>query len=443
MKKILFVMYGGGHFQTLIPLVNRLNTRYQVDVIGLGMASPLLYEKGIRHKKVSDFVEFNDIITGIKFVDEFHHSGQGINLIDTISYYGVGYNSLIQMFGQEKAELLFKNYERRVFLPIDFFEKILSETKYELLITTNTSSRYERAALYASKRLNIPSLAIEDLFGSATSYDLCGTIFAKNKDDYELLKNRGLPSVYFDSNYNDEKLFNCPLYDRGLDKTLWFKFKRDVFANYICVISEYVKKSLILKGVLANSIFVTGNPKYDCVNIKNHPAAVIKENSAKYVILYTTQPTDNRDKIIKYLANEFVFGNKIMLIIKPHPVDRIDYSDMISNSPNEQNITIVSRDADIYSLIDSSDVVLTEYSTTGLDAVFRDRDVITIALDEIVPYSKASVAFNIQYIEELEKAIILLQEGELSIKYKEARQEFLALTNSIENIDNVINKIIN
>ena len=132
-----------------------------------------------------------------------------------------------------------------------------------------------------------------------------------------------------------------------------------------------------------------------------------------------------------------------MLIIKPHPVDRIDYSDMISNSPNEQNITIVSRDADIYSLIDSSDVVLTEYSTTGLDAVFRDRDVITIALDEIVPYSKASVAFNIQYIEELEKAIILLQEGELSIKYKEARQEFLALTNSIENIDNVINKIIN
>ena len=71
---------------------------------------------------------------------------------------------LIDQFGKEKAKEIWLNHGRQGFYPINFFKKILRNIKPDLVISTN-SPRSEKAALRASKYLNIPSLCLVDLFG--------------------------------------------------------------------------------------------------------------------------------------------------------------------------------------------------------------------------------------------------------------------------------------
>lgn len=437
MKKILFVSYGGGHIQTLLPIINTLRNFSDVYIIGLGMGSKVLHENKIDHQKIIDYANTYELIEGLKLAEKFHESGQGISLADTAAYYGVGFTNLKQDYPHYYNQL-FSHMGRRIFLPVGFFERIFTERKYDLVVTTNTSARYERAAIKAAINMGIDTLTVEDLLGTATSLSPDMELYFENETQLNYLRNIGFNSIYPVSNKIDH-YYKTYVFDDIGTNGFWAYARLTFSPKYTFVNSEFTKNELLKKGSKSN-IFVTGNPKYDNVVNKEYNIG----NKEKIKVLYTTQPTPHRDKIIETIKNLSCVNKKIIFIIKPHPVDKIDYLSRYNINEGE-NIIILDRETDIFDEIQNVDIVFTEYSTTALDAFYSGVPVLTYSQNtEIVNYSKTRLAMNLNELNDLVKCVmeIVNNKNNILIDFKKSQESFVVKGSSIERIKNIIKEDI-
>ena len=167
-KKILFVSYGGGHINIILPIYKKcIEYGLKSDIIALTGAKLVTESLNIKSLGFKDFVE--DIEKkkikeyGEKIINENHDSCSGIDKEDSIYYLGINWLENLERYGEEKTKRLYKKIKRHSFLPIKFFEKIIKKNNYDLIVTTN-SPKSERAAIIAANRLNLKSIRLEDLF---------------------------------------------------------------------------------------------------------------------------------------------------------------------------------------------------------------------------------------------------------------------------------------
>lgn len=428
MKKILFVTYGGGHVKTLLPIIKNLKKIYNVDIIALGMAANLLKEENIDFMKIISFASENELKIGNKLALKFHDNGQGITFEDTAAYYGVGYNQLKNDY-PKKYKKLFDAMERRTFFPKNFFKRILVKNNYDLIISTNTSGRYERAAIQAANELNILTATFEDLLGTAISFSPNLDIFCKDNNQLEYCKKLGLKSEILIEN-NIDQYFDSYIFNRS-GEGFWSKVKSNTIPNIIFVNSEYTKKSLIKKGINSN-IYVTGNPKYKDIKNKKYNFT----NAKVLNFVYTAQPTKNRKKIITKLISLSKKIDDFNFIIKPHPVDREDYMTQYKIKKSD-DIIVLDRNKDIFDVLENTDILFTEYSTTALDAIYTGTMVITYSTKvDIDVYSNTNLVLNINTLDDLEDTLLkVIDQKEILKKNFISHQK-----NFINNFD-AINKI--
>lgn len=188
-KKILFVAYGGGHVNMIVPVVKALMQRPDVEVavLGLTTAGPVLAGAGIPYLGFRDIVEPGDeaaLAWGARLSE-----GVNSDLVpreETVAYMGLSYADLEAQHGAESAARLYAEKGRHVFLPVGALERLLRKLRPDLVVATN-APRAERAAILAANRLAIPTVCLLDLYptedGIGVAENWCGTRICVLSDD--------------------------------------------------------------------------------------------------------------------------------------------------------------------------------------------------------------------------------------------------------------------
>lgn len=363
-KRILFCCYGGGHVRALLPVIRRAQDTgaFEVSVLGLTTAGPVLEQAGIHHFGFRDFVDpeldRQALDLGRKLYGDPNGSGP-VRLDESIAYLGLSYADLAHRVGEQEAARRYSESGRGAFLPLGILERVFDRLRPDLLITTN-SPRAEEAAVLVARQQGIPSMVIVDLFG-------LGTDLPRLKD----------PS----------------------------------YGNALCVLNEGVRNDLIAKGRPADHIHPTGNPAFDSLLHPDLPEQGGRHRQhlgweGKTVILYASGPDTREPELPRQIESELrkVVENKEgwHLVLRPHPSERLDYSDLPAN------VSLSPREEDLHVLLHAVDVVVVAISTVGLEAAMAGTPLVSCDFSSWsygVPYSRMGLSEGAPRLEDLDLAI--------------------------------------
>lgn len=391
-SKVLFVTYGGGHANIVKSIYDKLKARPQMEVVILALTvAPKVFKlENIPYitisqvaKKLPYWAQVESI--GIGLADTYHKNDSGIDYNDSVAYLGIGYYDLIKKYGAAEAKRLFHKFERKAFLPVETAKEIIKIISPDAVVVTN-SPRMEQAAAMAANTLNIPVVRINDL-----------------------------PYMTEEMPYN---------------------------AN-LCVMNEWAKADIDRKNLVRdNEVFITGQPVFEeDLKIDNNVKSIYSHslrNSYNKVVLYLGQTHSVESKIalneLYRIAKE---KSDTLFLVRPHPNDFEKYEKFCGRSN-----FVVSKKGILKYLIASSDVVVTHYSTSGLQAALLGKPLICLDTEGNNPinYAELGIAETIYDIKQLNGLLDVCfnEKSDLYVKLKQGRSAFKNKENAAESICDVI-----
>ena len=393
-KKIFIPVYGGGHCKLIISLYDSLIRKFDVTILALTLAEEYLSNHEIPYKTLKDYLEYIDlgdkiVQLGDQFIKENNIDYERIGLYNSSIYYGCNIRDYILKYGEDDIVDSYGKQNRLIFLPINTMEAILKIENPDAVLTTN-SPRFERASILAAKNLGITNYSIEDLLGNSRVFSLKDT-------------------------------------------------NTDYYGDYIFVLNNFVRENLINQGVKAKKIVVSGLPTFD--NLKNHYTDIFNFKQRygidlnKKIITWASHVSEDEIYIFEELLKVFTLNNEYLLIIKPHPNENYSYMEKMLAKIHTNSIRLIEN-CDIRDLINISELLLTQYSTCGLEALFMQTPVIVLnPFDKKydTDYSSLNIASKCQ---DLSKILINIEEK------KQYHLNFEVINNSINNMINFIDNTI-
>ncbi len=202
--------------------------------------------------------------------------------------------------------------------------------------------------------------------------------------------------------------------------------------------SNYPENSLIKTGFIRTDII----PRLK--DLKNEKLFNLPDNQK--LVVFASQPIKdaNQRKLVAYEVFKALknFDN-CSLVLKPHPIEMNDteyYKEIAMEAG--LNDLIINGTIDLYLLISKADIVITSFSTVGLESVLFNKPLIIIdpLKEDVQNYHKNGVAFQASNSEELSNYIKGLMAGTLSHN-QDAYNKYLQ--NQVYKIDgNVANRCI-
>lgn len=262
---------------------------------------------------------------------------------------------------------------------IEMAKKMIETEKPNSILLQNEYGSFERAITSAGKLKNVPIFAIQH--GIITS----------------------------------ETHFGLYMFDKRFKGQIILPFKTFVSGSYY-------KELLVEKSVYdSDQIVVTGAPRYDTLfSLPN--VASRKEILEKYnvnldhqIILWTTgcqaNTWEENVRNIEAMVHIFRDFQQITLIIKQHPGEGAQYTKLMKKylrTSNLANIVLVAKENDIFELIYAGDLLITEASTTALEAIAVNKPAIIFDLNgkEItIEYIREGVAIAVYNMPDLKETI--------------------------------------
>lgn len=368
--KVLFVTYGGGHVNVVLPVIQALQEADTVDVevLGLTTASAVLTRHNIPHLRFKDLTGPEDaeaLSAGRKLA-----AGLGGAMIDsdeTVAYLGLCYADLVQREGEATAAKLYQEKGRMAFLPLGPLRRLFDRCSPDLLVSTN-SPRAEQAAFLVARERGVRALCIVDLF--------------------------------------------------GIDEYAWIGEAN--YATRIAVLTESVRQFYIRSGKSPAEVVVTGNPAFDRLerHLKGETRDAFRQLkgwTGKKVILWasspepTIHPTNGTlgdaslpRRVDQALIAAAVKHPEWRVVIRPHP------SETLSPRNWPANVVISNKDEDLELLLSAVDCVIVLASTVGMQAALLGRPVIQLTESIITsagPFAEMGLARAVNSIDGLEMAI--------------------------------------
>ncbi|ODM27454.1 capsular biosynthesis protein [Clostridium sp. Bc-iso-3] len=397
MNKVFFVTYGGGHVRSIIPVIKELKSRnHEVSVLGLTSSVKDLKKQEIIFNGIKDYLNlFKDedvqkiLEYGDMFINESFDTDSGLDKLEIKLYLGMNLWDLsIQLGNFKEALKLFKQSGRSCFFPINSMEKILSYEKPDVTVVT-CGKRAEKAAAFSANKMGINVVRIVDL----------------------LKENWRIP----------------------------YKAK-------VCVLNDYAKASILSsnKDLDEQNVFVTGQPNIEL----NYTKELLDDFIEKYnldkfdkVISFFSQPNiAYRDEVLVGFIELLQKRRNFMGIWKIHPNEQLDlYKKYIDILPSN---LLILKEEDTNLILKESDLVITFFSTVGLQAIAADKPLITVNFSKTphpVEYDKLGCALLVKNIAEFEDAInLLIENSNLHARFHEARKKLMPPRKAAENIANVI-----
>lgn len=408
MYKLLIVVYGGGHVNIIVELYKELSKKFDVTIIALTSAKFVLNKMKIPHKDLRYYYEelenTKDILgIGNRFITKHLIDYSKLGYEDSILYYGFNVRDYIFAYGENDLDDLYDKYGRSIFLPLHTMNMIIDFEKPDAVLTTN-SPRFERAALLVSREKNIPNFSIEDLFGQSRLHSV---------------KEMGL--------------------------------LRNYYGDYIFVMNDMVKDSILKKGIQAKEIISSGQPAFQGIlEEKENPSSnddILTEIGLsifndKKIVLYASQQTEHRKLIFEDLVSCFSQSSNKILVIKPHPNEDVEFmKDAISLLPYK-NILIITN-TEIRKLIKIADVVITQFSTCGLEAILMDKPVIVLKPNFTtyeLDYAELGLAFELEDIKKIETLVDLIINNQ-NDEFKKVYENILKFKMSVNSSEIISNYI--
>lgn len=206
----------------------------------------------------------------------------------------------------------------------------------------------------------------------------------------------------------------------------------DVFADYVAVWGEARKKSYIaFSQIQPTSIAVTGSPEHD------RPITHVSPRSG--VWLWVTRPHSPRR--CKLASEDPAAGLKILLtllravertpgtslVVKPHPNDYVHlYRRMIEQHSARSRVKLsTSR---LHNLFKEADLVLTEDTTAGMDAMWFGCPLIHVRLTDtppVLPFVEYGAALPGFTESELAESLVLATDQTIISRLRNGQREFL------------------
>lgn len=182
-------------------------------------------------------------------------------------------------------------------------------------------------------------------------------------------------------------------------------------------------------GYPESRFVVTGNPLYDelffrkssscesetrekvCNKLKLDPKKKIATflTRSNYLSHTSFNQCNSVSSLVRLILEKANCLSQLQLIIKLHPYDEYSgaYADIIRKT-NSDLVVVWTRDFNVFDILQSSDVVITFSSSSGLEALILDKPLITLDLHRsatVAPYADRAVALSITRPELINSAI--------------------------------------
>jgi len=214
------------------------------------------------------------------------------------------------------------------------------------------------------------------------------------------------------------------------------------FPNHFLLWGEKWKEFLAENNLGNRKIKITGSIRTDVIpEINPDPERLADEINSKglnkKIALFATQPV--KDLSFKRYYTEiclsaFMSDVQAFLIIKLHPRENdFSFYNRIAADLGVRDYVLV-KEVDIYFLLRNCDVVVTQYSTVGMEAVYFEKPLITIDPMEadLGNYQRDGVAKTVRNKEEMDYFVQLLVKEKLNID-RGAYQKYI--TRNVYKID--------
>ncbi len=346
------VTYGGGHAAAVMPVAKHLSGRWVVHTLALTTAPEAFRRAGLPVYTAQDFIRPSDYAQnsyGKILANRWHTPGKGISREESEAYLHLSMVDLVNEVGEDEAWRLIEQHGRQRFLPVTLVARVFDRVNPDVLLTTS-APRAERAALQVAKDRGIPSVRLEDLFGVNAVV-------------------RPEPS-------------------------LWAAF------------STITADNLVASGVPRGNIAVTGNPAFDSIEeIRATQVEHLRSRlglERRYTILWASQQLPDSSAILDELLGIARGHPQWQLIVRPHPNEDVSKYEQVGRVAGG-NVYLAGSHS-IHGLIAISDLVITQFSTVGLEAALMGRDLITINLSgraEPLSYCQMGLALGVDELSQL------------------------------------------
>ncbi len=408
----------------LLPIFEKCkNKGYSADILALTGAKLITNSLGIKSLGFKDFIpeldrkEIKDF--GKKLLYENYYPESGIDKEESIYYLGINWLENLDRYGLEMTERIYRKVKRHSFLPIKFFERLIKENKYGLVITTN-SPKSERAAIIAANNLKIKSIRIEDLFFDD---DLQLDLINKLGVDYSksIGKFKAKPSkIFVMSNYTKS------LYKKNKDIMLLETSESDVIVTGQPILDRLVEKS------------------FSPLEKKNK----VYKQKKEFILWCHSNGTLDEAEVYSLICNwlKIYSSENLNLAIKLHPHFTLKHKKFIENLFSEfsLNYFFVDEEVKIEDAIKKCRLLIAQESTTMLEAFFLKKHSICLDPTNIrreIHYVKCGICNRVTNEKELNESINLLSDYDQN-KFEKIIKKMGFNLNATELIFSEISKLI-
>lgn len=353
--RILVASYGGGHVQSLLPIVRQLVDDPDVDlkIIGFTTALASFHRAGIDADGYASLLESDDehwLDLARAHIEYPLHPD--VSEEDSLAYYAIGLRDLHIDHGAKQAMAMFRNDGRKAFLPVHAMRRYLRRFPCDLVVTT-ASPRSELALLRAARQEGIETLALSDLFLQYESSYIC-----------------------------------APGY-----------------ANHITVMARAVGDSIAAAGFPTEHIHVTGNPAFDSLFDEKHRMAAQAFRKEIGLAPHTRlllwacpsapvsligKPFIDPSTMIEFLEGYCTAESNTRYLVRQHPSKPVVPHDL----PLKHG-TICPPATAIETCLHACDQVILETSTVGLQAALLGKPVVTVGAGDYPPYAAFGLATDV------------------------------------------------
>ena len=200
--------------------------------------------------------------------------------------------------------------------------------------------------------------------------------------------------------------------------------------------------SLTSLGYEKNRLTITGNPRYDYVkemDTKKSKSKLEEEFeivSTKKLLVIAMGRYHKDDEIWMIELIKFCNKNNFEVIIKIHPIyKRVEHKDDINlnkiKTECKNQKFLITYDLNITTLLSAADLVITDYSSVGLETILLEKPLITVNLVKenlayVIRYQDYGAALYVEEYSELEKSVVEIFNRNLhSDQLRLGRQKFI------------------
>jgi hypothetical protein len=213
-------------------------------------------------------------------------------------------------------------------------------------------------------------------------------------------------------------------------------------ADKLAVSGAYSENIYAKNGVPRGKLVITGQPSFDRLARYREGATYgatykepVKRATDERLLVVITQPPDvalTEETRREMLRGAFLAGTQIprlRVLVKPHPRDDLGDLRLVLEELGAPREALLPKKLDLYELLASADVILTAFSTVGVEAIMLGRPVVVFKNDErpaILPYVDSEAVLRAADAREIAQQAKRVLEGEALGQLARGREEYIA-----------------